>query len=390
MPDQDFEIIGKTIHGMEGVLESELKELGIKNVLPLTRGALFRGTLADLYRVNYCCRSAVRFLKPIFKFNIKNEQDLYRKVKDFRWEEVFSLTDTFAIDAVVNNFVITHSKYAALKTKDAIVDRFRERSGKRPSVDIENPTIRFHLHIYQGECSISIDSSGSSLHMRGYRIKTVAAPINEVLAAGLILLTGWDGQTNFIDPMCGSGTFLIEAAMIAKSIPAGYFRQYYGFQKWKDYDKDLWKAIKEEANSRIHDFNIKILGSDKSDRAIRTTRANLQNARLHQEIELMNTPIEESSPPVGKGIVIVNPPYGERMIPDDIIALYKTIGDSFKRSYAGYNAWVISSDLGALKFVGLRPSKKITVFNGKLECRFARFELYEGSKKAKKQNHKKD
>jgi len=375
---------------MEGVLEKEVRDIGVTFTQSLTRGILFRGTLKQLYQANYTCRSAIRFLKPILKCKVANEDDLYKQVKKYNWSDLFSITDTFSIDSVVNYSSIKHSKFAALKTKDAIVDQFRERTGKRPSIDVDNPTIRIHLHIHQNDCSISLDSSGSSLHMRGYRIKTVAAPINEALAAGLILLTGWKGQTNFIDPMCGSGTFLIEAAMIAKSIPAGYFRQRYGFQKWNDYDKALWEDIKEETGKKIQPLKIKIHGSDKADRAIRTTRSNLQNARLHQEIDLNILPIEDSKPPEGEGIAIVNPPYGERLIPDDVIGLYQAIGDSFKKSYAGYDAWVISSDLEALKFIGLRPSKKITVFNGKLECRFARFELYEGSKKTKKQNHKEE
>ncbi len=383
--ERDFEIIGKTFSGMEGVLESELRALGAREIFPITRGIRFRGNQEILYKVNYECRSAIRFLKPILTFSVNDENDLYQNVKKFNWKQIFDINDTFSIDSVVSSSRIKHSRYAALKMKDAIVDQFREQTGKRPSVDVDNPTFRLHLHIHQGNCTISLDSSGSSLHLRGYRLKTVLAPINEVLAAGLIMLTGWNGQSNFVDLMCGSGTFLIEAAMIAKRIPPGFFRTQFGFQKWKDYDPKLWGEIKKSADDQVRELAIKIIGSDHSDKAIRVTRNNIGNAGLQKDIELSINSIEDSTPPEGKGMIVINPPYGERLQPDDMNELYKTIGDSFKRAYSGYEAWIISSDLSALKFIGLRPSKKIIVFNGKLECRFARYELYEGSKKAKKQ-----
>jgi putative N6-adenine-specific DNA methylase len=382
--DQNFEIIGKTFAGLETILEQELHDIGAKQIKPLTRGVSFRGDLELLYMANYKCRSAIRFLKPVLKFKAKDENSLYAGIKRFTWEKIFSVNDTFSIDSVVNHSPIKHSRYAALKAKDAIVDQFREKSGKRPSIDTDNPTIRLHLHIHQTDCTVSLDSSGSSLHLRGYRTKTVAAPMNEVLAAGLIMLTGWKGEKNFTDPMCGSGTFLIEAAMIAKSIPAGYYRQQYGFQRWKEYDRDLWNGVRENANADIRPLQIKIQGSDLSDRAIRSTRDNLRNTGLHQEVEIWKTGIDESKPPPGPGIAIINPPYGERLLADDLAGLYKTIGDSFKKIYTGYEAWIISSDMDAMKNIGLRPSRKITVFNGKLACRFARYELYEGSRKPTK------
>jgi putative N6-adenine-specific DNA methylase len=382
-PDKRFEIIGKTFAGMEPVLEGELRASGAKDIRLLTRGVSFHGNLELLYRANYSCRSAIRFLKPILKFKSSNEHDLYRQVKNFDWSNLFSVDDTFSIDAVVNNSPFRHSKYAALKMKDAIADRFREMKGRRPSVDVDNPTIRMHLHINQTDCSISLDSSGSSLHLRGYRIKTVAAPINEALAAGLIMLTGWNGQRNFSDPMCGSGTFLIEAAMIARSIPAGYYRGHFGFQRWKDYDKLLWEKVKDAENSNIKPLSIKIQGSDKSERAVRSARDNLRNARLFDDIHLEHKTIQESEPPAGGGVVIINPPYGERLDTEDLNALYRVIGDTFKKSYAGYQAWIMSSDMEAMKHVGLKPSNKFTVFNGKLACRFSGYELYEGSRKTK-------
>jgi putative N6-adenine-specific DNA methylase len=382
--DQSFEIVGKTFAGLEPVLEKELHGIGAKQIKLLTRGVSFHGDLGLLYMANYTCRSAIRFLKPILKFRAKNEDELYKGIKRYAWDQIFSINDTFSIDAVVNHSPIKQSKYAALKVKDAIVDQFRQKTGKRPSVDVENPAIRLHLHIHMKDCTVSLDSSGSSLHLRGYRSKTVTAPMNEVLAAGLIMLTGWKGEKNFTDPMCGSGTFLIESAMIAKSIPAGYYRQHYGFQRWREYDKELWNKVKKNAIAEIKPLQIKIQGSDLSDRAIRSSRDNLHNAGLYKEVELRKTGINESVPPPGQGIAIINPPYGERLLTADLLGLYKTIGDSFKRTYKGYEAWIISSDMDAMKNIGLRPSRKITVFNGKLACRFARYELYEGSRKTKK------
>jgi putative N6-adenine-specific DNA methylase len=274
--------------------------------------------------------------------------------------------------------------YISQKTKDAIVDRFNKLQGRRPSVDIHNPDLRINIHISRNHCNVSLDSSGMSLHKRGYRQKTGLAPINEVLAAGLILLSGWKMDCNFIDPMCGSGTFLIEAAMLANNIPPGFYRREFGFQRWKDFDKDLWDKILKDSLKLQTEFPYQIIGSDISEKTIDIASENIVFARLHKDIVLQPSSFEDFNPPAEKGFLIMNPPYGERLVEEKIIDLYKSIGDILKKKYNGYQAWIISSDFDALKFIGLKPSRKIHIFNGPLECKFCKFEVYEGSKKAKK------
>jgi putative N6-adenine-specific DNA methylase len=288
---------------------------------------------------------------------------------------------TFAIDGAVFNSGITHSMYAALKTKDAIADFFRSKYGKRPSVDTENPDVRINVHINKNYCTISLDSSGSSLHLRGYKVSLGNAPLGEVLAAGLIMLSGWNGKDILLDPMCGSGTILIEAAMIANNIPAGYYREKWGFEKWKDFDPALWRSIKEACQPPAEYMSKIVMGADISPLAMRVTRKNISNAGLESSISLHPTAFEKLKPPPGPVHILMNPPYGERIKSDDIIALYKSIGDTLKQNYKESEAWIISGDLRAIKFVGLRPSKKIKVFNGPIECRFMKYELYDGSKK---------
>ncbi len=382
---QSFRMIAKTFSGLEEVLAIELKELGAGDVEIIKRGVAFVGDTYLLYKANYWCRTALRILKPIATFEARNEDDLYRQVGKIRWWELMNVNDTLAVDSVVGNSSFRHSKYVALKTKDAIVDQFRRKYNERPSIDTKNPVLRINVHIYKQNCTISLDSSGSSLHLRGYRTQIGQAPINEVLAAGLILLSGWDKESTFIDPMCGSGTFLIEAVMIAKNIPASYYRKDFGFRKWKDFDKACWETILGETFKMKKNLSSNIMGSDISKESITTARTNVSNTNFKKEINLLVSPITKFKPPAGGGIVITNPPYGERMNQDDIKELYKHIGDTLKQKYDGYNVWIISSDFQALKLVGLRPSKKIPVFNGPLECKFAKFEIYEGSRKTSKQ-----
>ena len=285
-----------------------------------------------------------------------------------------------SIDAVISYTVFTNSQFVAQKSKDAVVDRLRDKLGKRPSVDLENPDLRINIHLFKDLCTVSLDSSGQSLHRRGYRKSTGPAPINEVLAAGLVMLSGWDITVPLLDPMCGSGTLLIEAALRAKNIPAGFFRGEFGFMKWKDYDPELWEKVKSEANDRISTVKLQLFGADRAGRAIDSALENIRFTGLQQEIMLKEISFEESVPPVDKGFIICNPPYDERIKLDDAIAFYKMIGDTLKRKYAGYEAWFISSDIESLKFIGLRPSRRITVFNGPLECRFVKFEIFSGKK----------
>lgn len=378
---ENFRMIAKTISGLENVLAAELTELGATEVRPVMRGVEFFGDQRLLYKANYLCRTTLRILKPIATFRAENEDRLYREIYKIDWGQYLDVNGTFSVDGVTSYSNITHSKYLALKTKDAVVDQFRAKIGKRPNVRLDNSDLVINVRIFRDECTVSIDSSGESLHKRGYRKATGPAPISEVLAAGMILLTGWDKESNFIDPMCGSGTIPIEAALIARNIPAGYFREDYCFLHWKDFDKTLWEDIKRETESRIVPQKCKIVGSDKSGLVIGLARQNIRYAGLTENIQLKASFFADLEPPSGGGTLVMNPPYDERMKNDDIIQFYQSIGNTFKQKYHGYQAWVISGHLEALKLLGLHATRNIALFNGPLECRFARFVIYEGTKK---------
>ena len=380
---QKFELIAKTLAGLEDILANELKEISAEDIQILVRAVGFKGDTELMYKANYLCRTAIKILKPLTSFTIRNEDDLYKEIKKIDWWDYMDVDDTLAVDCTLSASSITHSKYASLKTKDAIVDKFRDKYDERPSVDIEKPTLRVNVHIFKDNCSVSFDSSGVSLHKRGYRKATDMAPINELLAAGMILLSGWKKDCNFIDPMCGSGTILIEAALIANNIPSGYYRKTFGFEHWKDFDKDLWEKVKREASENITEFEHRIIGADKSAKSIRIAGENIKNAKLHKDIELSHVAIEDNFPPDGGGIIVTNPPYGERMKIDDIVELYSLIGDSLKNQFTGFDAWILSSNNIALKRVGLRTSRKIPLYNAKLECKYVKFEIYKGSLKKK-------
>ncbi|MCF8298592.1 MAG: class I SAM-dependent RNA methyltransferase [Saprospiraceae bacterium] len=380
---EKFEIVVKTITGLEEVLAEELKAIGAEDISILKRAVSCKGDNELMYKANYLCRTALRVLKPIAVFEVDDEKDLYDKISKIDWLKIINVDGTLAIDAVVNNSTLTHSQYVSLKTKDAIVDQFRDKFGKRPSVDLKHPDIRINIHISRNNCTVSLDSSGDSLHKRGYRKTLGIAPINEVLAAGLILLSEWDKKSDFVDPMCGSGTILIEAAMMANNIPAGYYRKFFGFTKWMDFDKKLWEKILDDNKFDDLSSEARIIGSDISPQAIAEARENLLNSELYTKIELKIAALKDLEPFENGGIMVCNPPYGVRVQTDDIIELYKEIGDALKQKFRGFNAFVISSDLRAIKFIGLKPSKKIIIFNGPLECRYNKFEIYQGSKKAK-------
>ena len=381
---QKFSLIAKTLAGLEDILANELKEIGAEDIQILVRAVGFKGNKELMYKANYLCRTAIKILKPLTSFAIRNEDDLYKEIKKIDWWDYMDVDDTLAVDCTLSASSITHSKYASLKAKDAIVDKFREKYDKRPSVDIIDPVLRVNIHIYRDNCSVSFDSSGVSLHKRGYRKATDMAPINELLAAGMILLSGWKKDCNFIDPMCGSGTILIEAALIANNIPSGYYRKSFGFEHWKDFDKELWERVKKEASFNITEFEHRIIGSDKSAKAIQIAQENVKSAKLHKDIELNNIAFENLIPPAGGGIIITNPPYGERLKIINIIELYSLIGDSLKKKFTGFDAWILSSDNKALKKIGLRTSRKISLYNAKLECKYVKFEIYKGSLKRKK------
>ncbi len=378
---ENFRMIAKTISGLEPVLAAELAELGATDVRPVMRGVEFFGDQRLLYKANYLCRTTLRILKPIATFRAESEDRLYREIYKIDWGQYLDVNGTFSVDGVTSYSNITHSKYLALKTKDAVVDQFRAKTGKRPNVRLDNSDLVINVRIFRDECTVSIDSSGESLHKRGYRKATGPAPISEVLAAGMIHLSGWDRESNFIDPMCGSGTIPIEAALLARNIPAGYFREDYCFLHWKDFNKELWEDIKREAEAKIVQLKCKIVGSDKSGLVIGLARQNLRSAGLTDDIRLKASFFADLEPPSGGGTLVMNPPYDERMKNEDIIQFYKEIGNTFKQKYHGYQAWVISGHMEALKLLGLHATRNIALFNGPLECRFARFVIYEGTKK---------
>jgi 23S rRNA (guanine2445-N2)-methyltransferase len=384
--NQSFKIIAKTSFGLEDVLVEELSSIGIKDIEKGNRVVTFEGDKAILYKANIWLRTANRLLVPIRQFNIKNDDDLYQKVKNIAWEDIFDINQTFAIDSTVFSPLFNHTKYAAFKTKDAIADRFRDKFDKRPDVDTDFPHIRINLHIdAENNCTISLDSSGDPLFKRGYRDSRSIAPIKEDLAAGLILLSDWDKKSNFLDLFCGSGTLLIEAAMIAYNIAPNLIRKEFGFFNWKNFDKALFDEIKEDALDEQIDFDKKIIGIDNDGRVLGMCRANLQAANLLERVELHKKDFQDFEAPQYKGVIISNPPYGER-IGENVDELYKAFGDNLKSQYNGWSAWFISSNMEALKKVGLRPSRKIKLFNGSLECRLMKYEMYRGTKKLHKIN----
>ncbi len=382
---ENFKMVAKTFKGLEDVLADELKQLGASKIKIGIRAVEFEGDKKMMYRANFHLRTALRILKPIANFKVKDENELYDAIQTIDWTNYFGVKDTFAIDGVVHSNYFSHSKYVALKAKDAIVDQFREKFGKRPYVEVDDPDIQLSVHISEDKCDILLDSSGESLHKRGYRIRTTKAPLNEVLAAGMILLSGWDKKSDFIDPMCGSGTLAIEAAMIAYGISPGIYRNRFGFESWLDFDADLLEDIYEEESAETP-FEYNILGSDVSEIAIRIARENAQNASLAKKIKFLVKPIENYSPKGEKGIVVTNPPYGERVKKNEINNFYKLLGDRFKQSFKGYDIWLLSNNFEAIKHIGLHPSNKLTLFNGALECKFLEYSIYEGSKKDKNTN----
>jgi putative N6-adenine-specific DNA methylase len=382
---EDFKMIAKTFLGLEDTLAQELLRLGARDVEAHNRAVSFVGDKGFMYKANLNLRTALRILKPIFSFEVSNEESLYREINNYAWEDLLSADDTLAVDSVLNTDLFTHSQYISQKTKDAVVDRFRSKFDKRPSVDLTNPTIRINVFVSANTCYVSLDSSGYSLHKRGYRENVGEAPINEVLAAGLIMMSGWEPHKPLIDPMCGSGTFLIEAALIANNIPPGYYRESFGCMTWKDFDKELWDRILENSINKIknHDY-VKIIGCD-ADRAMAEKASdNVKQSKVDDVVKVIHSSFEDFTPPEQKGVLIMNPPYGERLKIEEITEFYKKIGDTLKGKYEGYDAWIISSSPEGFKSVGLRPSRKITVFNGPLECRFMKFEMYRGTKKLHK------
>lgn len=375
-----YQYIAKTFSGLEPILEQELIQLGGENVKIITRGCSFEGDKKLMYRANYECRTALRVLLTLKTFPVASERDLYQNIKAMPWEDYMDSMGSLAVDAVTFHKVMQHSLYVAQLSKDAIVDRFRDREGRRPSVDLVSPDVRIHVHLAPEACTVALDSSGDPLFKRGYRLGTVDAPINEVLAAGLLALTGWNGEKPLFDPMCGSGTFLIEAVMKATKTPSGKFRSRFDFMKWFDFDDSLWKEVQKEAESKEVPLTCPIFGADCSRGAVSMTKRNLQHVGFSEQITVLPKDFFRTTEPFG-GMIITNPPYDERMKLDDTALFYRQMGNIFKNYCTGSEAWLITGNEEAMKSVGLRPSKKIKVFNGKLECRFLKYEMYAGSKK---------
>ncbi|MDH8702417.1 putative N6-adenine-specific DNA methylase [Dysgonomonadaceae bacterium PH5-43] len=375
-----FEMIAKTLYGVEEILAQELIELGANDVQIGRRVVTFSGNKELMYKANFHCRTALRILKPIKTFKAKNPEEVYENVKLIDWEQYLNEKTTFAIDAVVYSNSFTHSKFVAYKVKDAIVDQFTEKEMKRPSVSVSNPDIQIHIHISHEECTIALDSSGESLHKRGYRTEEAGAPLNEVLAAAMILKTGWRGESNFIDPMCGSGTLLIEATLIALNIAPGVYRNQYAFEKWEDFDAELFESISSD-DSYEREFKFKAYGSDISQKAIYASNVNVKNAGLSKYIDLKLQPIQEIQNAPEKGILVTNPPYGERLNPRNLMELYGVIGERLKHVFEGYDAWIISSNLEGFEKIGLKPSSKIRLVNGDLTCEYRQYKIFKGKHK---------
>ena len=379
--DIKYNMVATTMYGLEDILEKELIELGAENVQKGNRCVHFYGTNNLLYKANIQLRTALKILKNITSFNAKKEAELYRNISRIKWDKILNCDKTFSISSTVNSKYFTHSNYVSLVTKDAIVDQFRKRYNKRPSVDLKNPDINIHIHISNYKCDVSLNSSGQSLHKRGYRSKSFSAPMNEVLAAGIILLSKWDFNKPLIDPMCGSGTLLIEAGLIAINRAPNILRKNFSFQKWNDFNTKSFENIKKSIQYKERGFNGSIKGFDISASAISVARNHVHNMKLNKTIKIQGQDFFKSTGDE-KSIIIMNPPYGKRI--EFKKDYYKEIGDTLKKQYTNTSAWIISSDFDEIKKIGLKPSKKIKLFNGALECKLLKYELYQGSKKASK------
>ena len=377
---EQFEMIAKTFQGLEQVLAEELTGLGANDVQIGRRMVAFSGDKEMMYKANFCLRTAIRILKPIKCFKAKDADEVYEQIKAIAWEEILDVNKTFAVDAVVFSEEFRHSKFVSYKVKDAIVDYFRDLNGKRPSVRINRPDVLLNIHIAQTTCTLSLDSSGESLHRRGYRQEAVEAPLNEVLAAGMILMTGWKGECDLIDPMCGSGTIPVEAALIARNISPGVFRKEFAFEKWVDFDQEKFDNIYND-DSQEREFTHKIYGYDNSPKANEIATHNIKAAGVSKDICLKLQPFQQFEQPAEKAMLITNPPYGERISTNDLLGLYSMIGERLKHAFIGNDAWILSYREECFDQIGLKPSQKINLFNGPLECEFRKYQIFDGKYK---------
>ncbi|MFC2116697.1 class I SAM-dependent RNA methyltransferase [Bacteroidota bacterium] len=374
------ELLATTLFGLENELAKELESIGAGSVRIHNRAVSFGGDKAMMYRANYHLRTGLRILKPLLSFPARSEDDIYKGIRDIEWEQYMSPRNLLAVETVLVTDRYKHSGFISQRAKDGIVDRFRDKYGKRPSVDLKNPDLKINIHLNDTHCSVSLDSSGESLHKRGYRSQPHQAPLNEVLAAGMIFLSGWTPEQPFLNPMCGSGTLSIEAGMIARGLPGGYFRNDFGFQKWKDYDPELFESIRRERYLEEQDDG-QILACDIAFPAIRASQQNFASAGLLEKVSLKKTSFDSWDTGLQEGVIIMNPPYGERMEDNKLPELYKQIGDTLKQKYIGFGAWVLSGNPEALKNLGLRTGKKLTLYNGAIQCKYHYYDMYEGSRK---------
>lgn len=377
---EQFELIAKTFQGLEEILAKELTNLGANDIQIGRRMVSFTGDKEMMYKANFCLRTAIRILKPIHHFKAKDADQVYEQIKAIHWEDYLSNDKSFAVDAVVFSDEFRHSKFVAYRVKDAIVDYFKEKTGNRPSVHINNPDVSLNIHIAQDKCTLSLDSSGESLHRRGYRQEAVEAPLNEVLAAGMILMTGWEGECDLIDPMCGSGTIPIEAALIARNIAPGVFRKEFAFEKWTDFDQKMFDNIYND-DSQEKEFTHKIYGYDNSPKANETAIHNVKAAGISKDIILKIQPFQQFEAPKEKAILITNPPYGERISTNNLLGLYQMIGERLKHAFQGSDAYILSYREECFEQIGLKPSQKIPLYNGSLECEFRKYEIFGGKYK---------
>lgn len=376
----EFPLIAKTFMGLEQVLARELTELGANNVEIGRRMVSFTGNKEMMYRANFQLHTAIRILKPIARFKARSAEDMYEEVRKIDWSKYILPGKTFSVDSVVYSDEFRNSRFVTYKVKDAIVDQFREKTGKRPNISVANPDIRLNIHIAEDNATLSLDSSGESLHRRGYRQESVEAPLNEVLAAGMILMTGWKGDTDFIDPMCGSGTIPIEAALIARNISPGVFRKEFAFEKWPDFDADLFDEIYND-DSQEREFTHHIYGYDADMKAVNTARLNVKAAGLSKDVTIEQQDFKDFQQPSAKSIIVMNPPYGERISTDNLLGTYRMIGERFKNAFKGNEAWVLSYREECFRAIGLKPSIKIPLYNGSLECEFRKYVLFDGNMK---------
>ena len=378
--EQEFELIAKTFMGLEPVLAEELTQLGANNVQIGRRMVSFTGDKEMMYRANFQLHTAIRILKPIKHFKARSAEEVYDEVQKIKWDDILDVKKTFSVDSVVYSEEFRNSRFVTYKVKDAIVDWFREKQGTRPNISVSNPDIRLNIHIAEDNATLSLDSSGESLHRRGYRQEQVEAPLNEVLAAGMILMTGWKGECDLIDPMCGSGTIAIEAALIARNISPGVFRKEFAFEKWNDFDQDLFDMIYND-DSQEREFEHHIYGYDIDMKAVNTASLNVRAAGMSKDITIAQQDFKDFQQPAEKSIIVMNPPYGERISTPNLLGTYKMIGERFKKAFSGNEAWVLSYREECFEQIGLKPSIKIPVYNGSLECEFRKYVMFDGKMK---------